>query len=94
MEEPNKILLAPNGSGSLYDSINDSAPVRNLLNTIEYVQIINDDNILTKVLDPLLIGFTMKYDLYVGLKACERSNTFYAHGGVLAKKDKRYSIVS
>jgi UDP-N-acetylglucosamine/UDP-N-acetylgalactosamine diphosphorylase len=70
MEDANKIYLAPNGNGSLFDAINRSSQVKSIVDSVDYVQIITVDNVLNKVLDPLLIGYTAKYDLYAGVKAC------------------------
>ena len=92
MEEPNKIILHPNGSGSLIDCINAYQNVRNIINSVDYVQIINVDNPLTKVMDPTMIGFTAKNDLYLGLKAGERRLKFHSEQ-ILAKKNKRYYVL-
>ena len=91
MEEPNRLILAPNGSGALFDAINFHQEVRDTINSVEYVQVLNVDNVLAKVLDPFHIGFTSKYDLYLGIKASNKRNEDTC--GILAKKNKRYYIV-
>jgi UDP-N-acetylglucosamine pyrophosphorylase len=78
MEEPNKIILHPNGSGSLFDCINSYQNVRNIINSVDYVQVINVDNPLAKVMDPCMIGFTAKNDLYLGLKAGDRRMRYFS----------------
>jgi UDP-N-acetylglucosamine pyrophosphorylase len=72
MNEPNQMVLAPNGSGALFEALNNSPKAKEALNSVDYVQIITIDNALNKVMDPLMIGLTARNDLYLLMKACER----------------------
>lgn len=72
MDEPNKIALAPNGNGALYDAINNSYRVKEIVNSVDYVQIVHVDNVINKILDPLMIGYTATKELYVCMKGCKK----------------------
>jgi UDP-N-acetylglucosamine/UDP-N-acetylgalactosamine diphosphorylase len=37
MDEPNKISLAPNGNGAIYDAINNNYRVKEIINSVDYV---------------------------------------------------------
>lgn len=37
MDEPNRIALAPNGNGALYDAINSNQRVKEIINSVDYV---------------------------------------------------------
>ena len=59
MQSENRILLAPNGNGALFDSIAKSEDLRSLISQLDCVQVIGVDNTLNKVLDPIQIGFNV-----------------------------------
>jgi len=58
MHSPFEIKLAPNGNGGLFDSIAKRENIREILQQLDYVQVIGVDNIMNKILDPIQIGFT------------------------------------
>ena len=70
MDEPNKIVLAPNGNGAIFDAINSNIRVKEIIDSISYVQIVHVDNPLNKILDPLMIGYSSLKQNYVTVKAC------------------------
>lgn len=93
MHEPNQLLVGPNGNGALFESLNSNHKAKEVINSVDYVQIITVDNILNKVMDPLMLGFTARNELYLSVKACDRLSGFKPQGGVFVKKDRRYNIL-
>ncbi|CDW76463.1 udp-n-acetylglucosamine pyrophosphorylase [Stylonychia lemnae] len=93
MEEPNKIVLAPNGSGAIFDAINNNIRVKEIIDSISYVQIIHVDNPISKVLDPLMIGFSQLRGNYVTVKACTQRKGYFPQGGLFVIKDQRFAIM-
>lgn len=63
MEAPDRIVMAPNGNGAVFDAVNNNMIVQAIIKSVDYVQIIGVDNVLNRLLDPLFIGFTMKHNL-------------------------------
>lgn len=52
------------------------------------------DNVLGKILDPLLIGYTAERDLYVCMKGSKRRRDMgYQLNGFFALKNHRYAVV-
>lgn len=93
MEEPHKIVMAPNGNGAFFDAINRNHRVKELLQDgIEYVQVIGVDNVLNKVLDPTYIGFAVKNNLQAAMKSCVKRDA-KEPVGVVVKKDGKYDVV-
>lgn len=93
MEEPHKIVMAPNGNGAFFDAINRNQRVKQLLEDgIEYVQVIGVDNVLNKVLDPTYIGFAVKNNLQAVMKSCVKRDA-KEPVGVIVKKDGKYDVV-
>jgi len=84
--------LAPNGNGGFFDSIVRVEPVRQYLETLDYVQVIGVDNILNKVLDPIHIGYTACNKFTLSVKTCAKAYP-EEKVGVVAKKDGKYAIV-
>lgn len=63
MEEPHRLVMAPNGNGALFDAVNRNYEVKSILEEVDYVQVIGVDNVLNRLLDPLYIGFAVHHDL-------------------------------
>ena len=92
MEEKAKIVMAPNGNGALFDSVNKNLLVKNILSSVDYVQVIGVDNVLNKLLDPVYIGFAVKKDLQAVMKSCIKRDA-KEPVGVVCKRDGKYDIV-
>lgn len=93
MEEAYKMVLAPNGSGAIFDAINNNFRVKDTINSVDYVQIVNVDNVLNKILDPLMIGYTATKELYVTMKGCKQKKNHSPLNGVIVQKNYRYGVV-
>ena len=56
MKRTSEIQLSPNGSGALFESINNNDKIKEIITNADYVQVCSLDNIAQKVLDPLFVG--------------------------------------
>lgn len=92
MEDTFKIVMAPNGNGAVFDAVNKNDQVRQILNEIDYVQVIGVDNVLNKVLDPVYIGFAVDKNLQAAMKSCIKRDA-KEPVGVVVKKNGKYDIV-
>jgi len=60
-----------------------------MLRSFSYVQVIGVDNILNKVLDPIMIGFTASRQLQTTLKACQKRDSA-EKVGLIVKRGGKY----
>ncbi len=91
--EDNLIKLASNGNGEIYKSMIKKGIVEDMKKRkAEWVSITGIDNILVKVVDPLLIGATIKQNNLIASKSVIKK-TAKESGGVFAKTDGRPGII-
>ena len=97
MEAPDRIVMAPNGNGAVFDAVNNNIAVQSIIKNVDYVQIIGVDNVLNRLLDPLFIGFTMKHNLQAAMKSCVKRDAKEPVGMVVkrcyAEGKSKYDIV-
>ena len=84
--------MAPNGNGALFDSIKNNAMVKEIIQGLEYVQVIGVDNVLNRILDPLQVGFMAEKQLEASLKVCVKCDAA-EKVGVVCKNNGKYDIV-
>ena len=69
LKSPSEILYASDGNGSIFQILKKSNILKQLQEKrIKYVQVINIDNILAKLFDPMFIGLMAKNNYLVGAK--------------------------
>lgn len=89
----NLIKLASNGNGEVYKSMIKCGIVNDMKKRhIEWISITGIDNILVKVIDPLLIGATIKQNNLIASKSVIK-NAPKESGGVFAKADGKPGII-
>lgn len=89
----NLIKLASNGNGEIYKSMIKNGIVEDMKQKqIEWVLITGIDNILVKIVDPLLIGATKKQGNLIASKSVIKK-TPRESGGVFAKADGKPGII-
>ena len=84
--------MAPNGNGALFDAVNRNPIVKEILQHVDYVQVIGVDNVLNKLLDPVYIGFAVHNNLQAAMKSCIKRDS-KEPVGVVVKKDGKYDII-
>lgn len=91
--EDNLIKLASNGNGEIYKSMIKNGIVEDMKQkNIEWILITGIDNILVKIVDPLLIGSTIKQGNLIASKSVIKK-TPKESGGVFAKADGKPGII-
>lgn len=91
--EDNLIKLASNGNGEIYKSMIKNGIVDDIKKkNAEWVSITGIDNILVKIVDPLLIGATVKQSNLIASKSVIKK-TPKESGGVFAKSDGKPGII-
>mmetsp|Transcript_23068 Transcript_23068/g.35708 ORF Transcript_23068/g.35708 Transcript_23068/m.35708 type:complete len:154 (+) Transcript_23068:447-908(+) len=63
MKSPHELSLAPNGNGGVLDAIRLSPEVQQALEQVDFVQICGVDNVLNRLLDPLMVGYCSRNNL-------------------------------
>lgn len=84
--------MSPNGNGAVIDSITRVPAFLKLAEHLKYLQIITVDNAISKLLDPVFIGWTSERKFLTSMKSVTK--TYPAEKvGVLSLKDGKYNIV-
>ena len=61
MKRTSEIQLSPSGSGALFESVSNSQKVKDLLKSVEYVQVSSVENM--SCMDPEFIGYAAQNGL-------------------------------
>ncbi|XP_054271074.1 UDP-N-acetylhexosamine pyrophosphorylase [Macrosteles quadrilineatus] len=93
LEAPNRISKAPDGNGGIYRALRD----RGVLNEIErrgirYLHCHSVDNILTRVADPIFVGYCVKRGADCAAKVVEKAFPTEALG-VICNVDGNFQVV-
>lgn len=91
--EDNLIKFASNGNGEIYNSMEKNGIIADMQEKdIKWVSITGIDNILAKIVDPLLIGITICQNNFIASKSIVK-NTPKESGGVFAKADGKPGVI-
>lgn len=91
--EDNLIKVASNGNGAVYKSMKKQGVLEDMKRKkIEWIVICGIDNILAKIVDPLLIGMTINSKNLIASKSVVKQ-TMLESGGVFAKADGKPGII-
>lgn len=73
LQDKHKVSMSPDGNGGLYKALRDRKILDQMENRdIEFVHAFSIDNILTKVGDPLFVGFCIAQRADCGVKVIEK----------------------
>lgn len=77
LKDKGNVLKASNGNGEIFNALSTNGIIDELIkNNIIYIEIVNIDNILTKVFDPIFIGLMEYTNNMVGTKTLfKKDNT-------------------
>lgn len=93
MSDKDKICMAPNGNGGVYEALVKSKGLEWLENKgVKYLHICGIDNVLVKVCDPVFLGFADNNDADVATKVVEKTG-FNESIGVLGLRGGKQSII-
>ena len=93
METSSKVAMAPDGNGGIYPSLKNSGMLDNMTNRgIKYLHVFSIDNALTKIADPVFIGYCINQTADCGNKVVWKSGP-HEKVGVIAEKSGRPCVV-
>ena len=93
MSEKDKICMAPNGNGGVYEGLLKSKALDWLESKgVKYLHICGIDNVLLKICDPTFIGFAENNDADVATKVVEKIS-YNESIGILGLRDGKQSII-
>lgn len=90
MKRTSEIQLSPSGSGALFESVSNSQKVKDLLKSVEYLQVSSIENMTC--LDPVFVGYSSQKGLQGCVKAYERTKASETPS-VIVKKNGKYDIL-
>ena len=77
LKKPSQVLTASDGNGSIFKLLKDSKFLKRLQQEkIKYIQIINIDNLLVKMFDPIFIGLMEENGFLVGSKTLYKKDIY------------------
>jgi UDP-N-acetylglucosamine/UDP-N-acetylgalactosamine diphosphorylase len=93
MESPGRIATAPGGNGGIYEALSRSGTLETIVKGgVKFVQVVTVDNILAKLGDPLMVGFTRREGADVVVKSTPKISDREAVG-VFAKRNGKWGVV-
>jgi len=93
LKSENEIFQSPNGNGGCLTSLKESGLLSVLIkNQVEVINVISIDNPLTKVLDPLFVGYHLHTKAGFSVKFIEKKHSQEAAGVFLLYKNKPYML--
>lgn len=93
LEEPYKIKEASNGNGNVFEAMNKHGIIDDLKKkNIKWIFVGGIDNILLKIVDPLLLGLTIEKNFQIASKSLFKKNA-YAKEYVFCKRNGKPSLL-
>lgn len=93
LDKDGKIMLASNGNGSIYYSMKKEGILEEMKqNNIEWIYICSIDNILIKMVEPILLGLTIEQKNEIASKTIVKANE-EERVGVFCKKNDKISVI-
>lgn len=93
LDENDQIKEAPNGHGGVYEALVDSGTLEEMKQAgVEWIFICGVDNVLAKLVDPVLLGYTKLNQYKITSVSCIKTIP-QERVGVLCKKNGRPSVI-
>ncbi|EDO17826.1 hypothetical protein Kpol_1043p16 [Vanderwaltozyma polyspora DSM 70294] len=93
LSSPTRLVQSPDGNGGLYRAIKDNNILQNFeKRNIKHVYMYCVDNVLSKVADPVFIGFAIKYGFELATKAVRKRDATESVG-LIATKDSKPCVI-
>lgn len=93
LDEEGKIKFASDGNGSIYKSMKQKGIITDMKqNGVKWVYISSVDNILLKMVEPILLGLTIKQNNQIGSKTIVKRDA-KEKVGVFCNKNGRPSVI-
>lgn len=93
LDKEGKIQFASDGNGSIYRSMKENKILEDMKQkNIEWVYIGSVDNVLLKMVEPILLGLTIKEKNEIGSKTIVKANP-EEKVGVFCKKNSKPSVI-
>ena len=93
LDKEGKILFASDGNGSIYRSMKQDGILQDMKEkNIEWVYICSVDNILLKMVEPILLGLTIEQNNQIASKTIVKKNA-QERVGVFCKRDRKPSVI-
>ncbi|KAG0670579.1 UDP-N-acetylglucosamine pyrophosphorylase [Maudiozyma exigua] len=93
LSNPTNIVQSPDGNGGLYHAIKDNKLMDDFKKRgIKHIYMYCVDNVLSKVADPVFIGFSIKYNFLLATKAVRKRDA-HESVGLIASKDGKPCVI-
>ncbi|CCH59548.1 hypothetical protein TBLA_0B07300 [Henningerozyma blattae CBS 6284] len=90
---PTTLVESPDGNGGLYRALRDNHLIEDFVNRgIKHIHMYCVDNILTKLADPVFIGFAIKNNYQLATKSV-RKRSPHESVGVIATRDSKPCVI-
>lgn len=99
LSSPTELVQSPDGNGGLYRSLNDNNIVQDFQKRgIKHIYVYCVDNVLSKLADPIFIGYAIKHGFQLATKAVRKRDAHEPVGLIATRNDRpcviEYSEIS
>lgn len=93
LNSPTELVQSPDGNGGLYRALKENKIIDNMINRgIKHVYMYCVDNILSKLADPVFLGFAIKNSFQLATKAVRKRDA-HEPVGLIATKNNRPCVI-